>query len=199
MEGPPRTHPGPAPDPPPGPPRTSAAPFGIKATEARWARNPRGVPRSIDLDVPLSPPLTTKTTDSRTHAKLYGGLLDSDTFTGQYSQTRVQRRERRRPPTERSKRQRSVRPAAKRYKLQESYHGKYNSLELHLSTAGFKSEGTRSSLIGASQCFVAIRSKSSPALEGPTRHPPRASNKRSYQVLSVKFSWHPLQNVGTLV
>jgi hypothetical protein len=110
MEGPPRTHPGPAPDPPPGPPRTSAAPFGIKATDALWARNPRGVPRSIDLDVPLSPPLTTKTTDSRTHAKLYGGLLDSDTFTGQYSQTRVQRRERRRPPTERSKRQRSVRP-----------------------------------------------------------------------------------------
>jgi hypothetical protein len=46
---------------------------------------------SIDLDVPLSPPLTTKATDSRTHAKLSDGLLDSDTLTGQYSQTRVQR------------------------------------------------------------------------------------------------------------
>jgi hypothetical protein len=53
---------------------------------------------SIDLDVPLSPPFTTKATDSRTHAKQSGGLLDSDALTGQYSQTRVQRRERRRPP-----------------------------------------------------------------------------------------------------
>jgi hypothetical protein len=41
---------------------------------------------------------TTKATDSRTHATQSGGLLDSDALTGQYSQTRVQRRERRRPP-----------------------------------------------------------------------------------------------------
>jgi hypothetical protein len=64
-----------------------------------------------------------------------------DTITGQCSQTRgaQQRRERRKKAPEVKTTKRS---ASKRYKLQESYHGKDNSLELelHLSTAGFKSE-----------------------------------------------------------
>jgi hypothetical protein len=65
-------------------------------------------------------------------------------------------------------------------------------LELHLSTAGFKSEGTRISLIGGSQCFVATRSKSSPILDLCT-HPE--------QVIRDPIRWwpsiRPLQNVGT--
>jgi hypothetical protein len=53
--------------------------------------------------------LTTKTTDSCTRAKQSDGLLDSDTLTGQYNQTRVQRRERRSPPE--VKNNENVRPA----------------------------------------------------------------------------------------
>jgi hypothetical protein len=75
--------------------------------------------------------------------------------------------------------------ASKRHKLQESYHGKYNSLKLHLSTAGFKSGGTRCSLIliGASQCFVATRSKSSPTLDLATHTPE--------QVIRNPIRWWP--------
>jgi hypothetical protein len=69
-----------------------------RARQAAYSRQgTHGAP--IDLDVPLSPPFNTKATDSRTHAKQPDGLLDSDTFTRQYSQTRVPRRaERRRLP-----------------------------------------------------------------------------------------------------
>jgi hypothetical protein len=130
---------------------------------------------SIDLDVPLSPPLTTKATDSRTHAKLSGGLLDSDTFTGQYAQPNTSAAPGAQKATEVKDNE-----AFGQQTIQASGKLPRKRQQLGiapLSTAGFKSEGTRSSLIGASQCFVATRSKSSPTLD--LRTPlPRASNKR---------------------
>jgi hypothetical protein len=60
--------------------------------------------------------------------------------TGQHSQTRVRRRERRKKAPEVKEQKTAKRPASKRYKqLQESHHAKDNSLELHLAlpTAGF--------------------------------------------------------------
>jgi hypothetical protein len=99
---------------------------------------------SIDLDIPLSPPFTTKATDPRTHAKQSGGLLDSDTFTGQYSQTRVQAAPgaQKAPEVKDNEEfgQQTIQASGKQV---STYHGKDNSLVLHLSTASFKSGGTR--------------------------------------------------------
>jgi hypothetical protein len=130
---------------------------------------------SIDLDVLLSPPFTTKSTDSRTHAKQSGGLLDSDKLIA-YTTAKRECSAGGAEGGPRSKRQRGVRPA-NNTSFRKVTTGKTTASNCtSRQQVSVCTHPKRRSLIGASQCLVAARSKSSPTSNLRTH--PRASNKR---------------------